>query len=463
MASAPQSRRSAKEYSGFEKQWIAGEWKAGRGKGPLTNRNPYTGQVLVEIPHADVHDLDEAHVAAAAEQKAWGAALPADRSAVMRKAAQVMEARHDEIVSWLICRIKVVLSGLPSVVFQSQGGSLEERSTARSAESSEPYGAACSADASNGPGACSARTRLNAADGRGDDMVDKRILRVLVATDGSFEAKAALGTVVEFPWPAASHVKAVIARRTSMMGGELTFTSAALDAAYKRAAASAQGVLARRWPDAKVVTVDTRPIDAILTESRRFGADAIAVGFRGYGRFRRLLMGSVSRGVVRRARCAVLVVRRHGRKIRHIVIGLDGSANARRAVEFVARLEPPSHGRVTLVTVVETMSPPSIGRLPASIRATLAAEVRRRNSVRIKWAKRNLQSAAALLGRAGWPATTVLRTGAPLSELLAAADRCHAHVLAVGARGTGGVERLLLGSVAEGALDRCPLPVLLVR
>jgi aldehyde dehydrogenase (NAD+) len=99
MASVPQSRRSAKEYSGFEKQWIAGEWKAGRGK---ADRNPYTGEVLVEIPHADVDDLDEAYVAAAAEQKAWGVALPADRSEVMRKAAQVMEARHDEIVSWLI-------------------------------------------------------------------------------------------------------------------------------------------------------------------------------------------------------------------------------------------------------------------------------------------------------------------------------------------------------------------------
>jgi hypothetical protein len=34
MVSAPQSRRSAKEYSGFEKQWIAGEWK-GEGKDGL--------------------------------------------------------------------------------------------------------------------------------------------------------------------------------------------------------------------------------------------------------------------------------------------------------------------------------------------------------------------------------------------------------------------------------------------
>ena len=35
--------------------------------------------------------------------------------------------------------------------------------------------------------------------------------------------------------------------------------------------------------------------------------------------------------------------------------------------------------------------------------------------------------------------------------------------LVVGARSTGGLARLLLGSVAEGVLDRSPVPVLLVK
>ena len=36
-------------------------------------------------------------------------------------------------------------------------------------------------------------------------------------------------------------------------------------------------------------------------------------------------------------------------------------------------------------------------------------------------------------------------------------------VLVIGARGTGGIERLLLGSVAEGAMARAPMSVLVVR
>ena len=102
MASVPQPRRTTTRYSNFDKQPIAGQWRSGRDKARLADRNPYTGEVLVEIPHADRQDLEEAHAGALKAQKAWAAALPAERSAVMRKAAQVMEQRHDEIVHWLI-------------------------------------------------------------------------------------------------------------------------------------------------------------------------------------------------------------------------------------------------------------------------------------------------------------------------------------------------------------------------
>ena len=45
----------------------------------------------------------------------------------------------------------------------------------------------------------------------------------------------------------------------------------------------------------------------------------------------------------------------------------------------------------------------------------------------------------------------------------AAVEAVQANLLVVGARGVGGVARLLLGSVAEGALNQCPVPVLVVR
>ena len=65
--------------------------------------------------------------------------------------------------------------------------------------------------------------------------------------------------------------------------------------------------------------------------------------------------------------------------------------------------------------------------------------------------------------RANGTSSYDLLDGAPLQELLAATKTARAQLLAVGARGHGPLERLLLGSVAEGALHRAPVSVLVVR
>jgi acyl-CoA reductase-like NAD-dependent aldehyde dehydrogenase len=57
---------------------------------------------ITEIPLASADDLDEAFAAAAAAQRDWAARLPADRAAVMRAAAAVLESRKEEITGWLI-------------------------------------------------------------------------------------------------------------------------------------------------------------------------------------------------------------------------------------------------------------------------------------------------------------------------------------------------------------------------
>jgi nucleotide-binding universal stress UspA family protein len=67
--------------------------------------------------------------------------------------------------------------------------------------------------------------------------------------------------------------------------------------------------------------VNKAPAEAIVGEADRFDADLLVVGWRGHGPTRRLLMGSVSRSAIRKAKCAVLVVRRRPRgPIRSIML-----------------------------------------------------------------------------------------------------------------------------------------------
>jgi nucleotide-binding universal stress UspA family protein len=148
---------------------------------------------------------------------------------------------------------------------------------------------------------------------------------------------------------------------------------------------------------------------------------------------------------------------------RRIVLGLDGSPHSRRAAAFLARLAPPRGGRVTCVRVVEPVRLPSMPLVPAAMRAQIAGQAAAIERGRRAVAQRQVDGAAAALAKAGWRARGVLRSGFPLPELLAAIRAERADLLVLGARGAGAVTHLLLGSVAEGALKRAPVAVLVAK
>jgi nucleotide-binding universal stress UspA family protein len=230
-----------------------------------------------------------------------------------------------------------------------------------------------------------------------------------------------------------------------------------------REARRAQRVLSRRWPDARVAVVNAPPAEAVLAQARKRHARGVVLGSRNLGRLRRLVLGSVSRVVVRRAPCAVLVVKGRLREAQRVLLGLDGSVRSRRAVAFVSRLQPPPGGVVTLLAVVEPVRSTSISRLPASVRAVVGSELTALETGRRRAARREVEAAARRLTRSGWKVKAEVRGGIPLMELLRAASASRADVVVVGGRGVGGMERVLLGSVAEGTLAESPVSVLIVK
>jgi nucleotide-binding universal stress UspA family protein len=284
---------------------------------------------------------------------------------------------------------------------------------------------------------------------------------VLVAIDGSPQARAAVDTAVAFPWPSGSTGHGVIAQPAPALTDAPPEVWEALLHVSRTEARRAERRLGRRWPDAEVYVTDAPPAPAILARARKLRARTIVVGSRGLGAVGRLLLGSVSRAVVRRARCPVLVVRGPARTPRRFLIGIDGSAHARAAVAFVAGLPAPSGGSVRLLSAVEPVRPPSTGLLPARMRAMIASEARDVEQEATTRARRQLDAAGKRLARSGWRVKSTVELGRPLEVLLAAAS--DADVLVLGARGVGGVERMVLGSVAEGAVTRAPVPVLIVR
>lgn len=105
MTTSPHQEASVEKpqsYSGFDCLAIAGEWRPGHSSRILVDRNPYDGAELLQIRQGDRDDLEAAYRLAAATQAVWATELPSIRAAVMRRAAEILDVRREEIISWLI-------------------------------------------------------------------------------------------------------------------------------------------------------------------------------------------------------------------------------------------------------------------------------------------------------------------------------------------------------------------------
>lgn len=80
-----------------------------------------------------------------------------------------------------------------------------------------------------------------------------------------------------------------------------------------------------------------------------------------------------------------------------------------------------------------------------------------------KWAGENLERWATEARGKGLSVRAVLRTGSPHEEIVALATDERADLVVIGTHGRGGVNRALIGSVADRVVRLAPCPVLTIR
>jgi nucleotide-binding universal stress UspA family protein len=80
-----------------------------------------------------------------------------------------------------------------------------------------------------------------------------------------------------------------------------------------------------------------------------------------------------------------------------------------------------------------------------------------------RWIEEHLATWAEGARAAGLRVRVSVRTGVPAREIVAAAADEQVDVIVVGTHGRGGVERAMIGSVADRVIRTAPCPVLSVR
>ena len=143
---------------------------------------------------------------------------------------------------------------------------------------------------------------------------------------------------------------------------------------------------------------------------------------------------------------------------RNVLVAIDGSAHAERALAEAVDLAQSNGGSLTLVAVAPGLSPWIIspgGMAPPTNIAALQVEVAREYQ--------GLLDEASAKVPEGVPKETVLLEGSPAGAIVSQVRKGGHDLVAMGSRGRGELTSMVLGSTSHAVLHESPVPVLVVH
>jgi len=290
------------------------------------------------------------------------------------------------------------------------------------------------------------------------NIMTKELKRIIVATDGSSDARLAERAAADLATLAGAELHLVHAwmSASSPAAARAGLPDIDLEVVRREARAILDNEAEHIRRIGGTVTADHlragQPADKIVALSQELEADLIVVGSRGLGTVGRLLARSVAEEIINEAHCPVLVVR--GDDLawppEQILIGDDGSAEAAQtarvavgigdllgASSFLVGILPdaPVHSRSEVTDLAQMM--------------TGAQQILEERAVQ-------------LTGEQGVQPTAIVRIGEPATALTAVTDEFSGpSLLAVGRRGLGRIARMRFGSVSTATLREASCPVLI--
>jgi nucleotide-binding universal stress UspA family protein len=298
-----------------------------------------------------------------------------------------------------------------------------------------------------------------------------RFARILLATDGSpsaqqaAEVAATIAKAFDSEVTVLSAIPSISARMAPLEGEYYSkLINKADDNADKAAAVFKKAgvtVSQKEVPQGRASVVE-----AITDYAAQDKTSLVVLGTRGLGGFKRALLGSVSSGVAEHSPCAALVVRPGktagpGKAIRRVLVAVDGSPNAQRALETAVDLAKGTKAELRIAHVIHvptlfwSMGVPGSAVPSQKIeddaeeagRKLLATAVNFAKDAGVAYAKDELVTDLVS------PAQGVVQLG----------ERDEADVVVVGTRGNGGFRKLVLGSVANSVLHYADCSVLVTK
>lgn len=183
------------------------------------------------------------------------------------------------------------------------------------------------------------------------------------------------------------------------------------------------------------------PAETIIQEAQRGNYDLIVLGYSGHEEDEPHL-GSIAVKVSRHAHTPVLIARER-RRIRKILVPVDGSESAERALRSAATVAKKTNAKITLLYVQES----SIHKLKPEIARGIGTNILARAADLAKEAKLDQK----------------LESGDPAKVIIQTAKNGDYDLIVIGNKGHSTISRFLLGSVSDHVIHYTDRSVLLVR
>lgn len=304
-------------------------------------------------------------------------------------------------------------------------------------------------------------------------------MKILLATDGSDSAKAAVDYLLAFPLPASTEITVATVMREVLSNDQVEGLSDEHRQAYAQARHESEQD-ARRLLDDEVARIRQaglkaeglvrhgHPAEEIVHLATELDSEIVAVGSHGHGGTKRFLLGSTSDRVFEYAPCSVLIVKHPSATAGvteaalpekdgkwRLLLAFDDTPPARKAIELCASLPLAGRAELRILTVM-----PMIHIYRQDIRQKLDWIWQEKKQA----AKLALEWAAARIDRKSVDVRTELIEGEKSSqEILNIASANGADLIIVGHKGRKALQRFLLGSVTARIAHHAPCSVLSVR
>jgi nucleotide-binding universal stress UspA family protein len=206
-------------------------------------------------------------------------------------------------------------------------------------------------------------------------------------------------------------------------------------------------------------TNSTSPADAIVERAAEHDMDLVVMGTHGRRGMDRLLSGSVSEEVVRRAPCPVFTVldrddQTGGPQIDRVLAPVDLSDQSELVLHHAAALAESYAAPLDLLHVVEEAAYPNVYGVDSLTPSLPNVQDRAREA---------LETLAAELDLRTDPVNVHVLAGNAARDIVEFAEDNAADLIVMATHGRTGLERFLIGSVAEKVVRRAPCPVFTLK